>query len=59
MRKELAALKEQLQPLMMRYQAEKARLQEIRALQTKKEELEIKLKQAEQRLDLAMVADIK
>ena len=38
---------------------EKKRLDDIRALQKKKEELEIKLQQAEMRMDLAMAADIK
>ena len=58
-RQEIAALKDKLRPLEMRYEMEKKRLDDIRALQKKKEELEIKLQQAEMRMDLAMVADIK
>ena len=38
---------------------EKARLDELKALAKKKEELQIRLEQAENRLDLAVVADIK
>lgn len=57
-RQEIAALKDKLRPLEMRYEMEKKRLDDIRALQ-KKEELEIKLQQAEMRMDLAMAADIK
>uniref|UniRef100_A0A1D1ZMI1 Clp R domain-containing protein n=2 Tax=Auxenochlorella protothecoides TaxID=3075 RepID=A0A1D1ZMI1_AUXPR len=56
---EIAALRDELQPLQMRYQKEKARLEEIKALQKKKEELSIRLEQAEARMDLAMVADIR
>ena len=58
-RQEIAALKDKLRPLEMRYEMEKKRLDDIRALQKKKEELEIKLQQAEMRMDLAMAADIK
>ena len=59
MQQEIAALKDKLQPLEMRYEKEKNRLDEIRRLQKKKEELDIKLQQAEMRMDLAMVADIR
>ena len=58
-RKELADLQDKLQPLMLRYQQEKQRLEGIRQLQKKKEELLMKLQEAENRMDLAMVADIK
>ena len=58
-RKELAELQDKLQPLMLRYQQEKQRLEGIRQLQKKKEELLMKLQEAENRMDLAMVADIK
>lgn len=58
-RQEIAALKDKLAPLEMRYNLEKSRLDEIRRLQKKKEELEVKLQQAEMRMDLAIVADIK
>lgn len=59
MRKELAALEDKLRPLQMRYSNEKARLDELRRLQQKREDLLQKLEQAENRMDLAMVADIK
>ena len=58
-RRELSELQDTLKPLQMRYQAEKMVLDEIKALQKKKEELQIRLQQAETRMDLAMVADIK
>lgn len=58
-RRELGELQDKLKSLVMRYQAEKARLDEIKALQKKKEELQIRLEQAENRMDLAIVADIK
>jgi ATP-dependent Clp protease ATP-binding subunit ClpB len=58
-RRELADLKNKLQPLQMRYQQEKKRLDELHTLQKKKEDLQVKLEQAENRMDLAMVADIK
>lgn len=58
-KKQLSELQDQLSPLLMRYQTEKARLDEIKGLQKKKEELQIRLEQAQNRMDLAMVADIK
>lgn len=58
-RKQLSELQDQLSPLLMRYQTEKSRLDEIKGLQKKKEELQIRLEQAQNRMDLAMVADIK
>jgi len=58
-RKELGEIKDNLKPLQMRYESEKSRLDEIKRLQKKKEELQIRLEQAENRMDLAMVADIK
>ena len=58
-RKELGALADQLKPLQMRYHQEKQRLDALRDLQKKKEDLHIKLELAEQRKDLAMAADIK
>ena len=58
-RKELAALQDRLQPQLMRYQQEKKRLDEIRSLQQKREELLEKLRDAEHRYDLAIAADIK
>lgn len=58
-RKELAQLQDQLQPLQLRYQQEKARLNAVRELQQKKDDLQVKLEQAELRMDLAIAADIK
>lgn len=58
-RREMGALQDELRPLQMRYHREKARLDEIKGLQKKKEELQRRLEQATQRMDLAMVADIK
>ena len=43
----------------MRYNQEKERLDAIRRLQVKRQELEVALKLAEQRGDLARVADIR
>ncbi|KAI3436547.1 hypothetical protein D9Q98_005963 [Chlorella vulgaris] len=58
-RRELGEIQDQLKPLQMRYRQEKAQLDEIKRLAKKKEELQIRLEQAENRMDLAMVADIK
>eukprot|EP00887_Chlorella_sp_A99_P002690 scaffold6.g2690.t1 len=57
--REITELRDKLRPLQMRYQAEKARLDEIKNLQHKREELQVRLQQAENRMDLAMVADIR
>jgi hypothetical protein len=45
--------------MQMRYEQEKKDTEELRALQKKREELRVKLKEAEARYDLAMVADLK
>ena len=58
-RREIGEIQDTLKPLQMRYESEKGRLDEIKALQKKKEELQIRLEQAENRMDLAMVADIR
>ncbi|KAK9793452.1 hypothetical protein WJX73_009135 [Symbiochloris irregularis] len=58
-RQELGTLADRLQPLQMRYSQEKQRLDALRDLQKKKENMLIKLEQAELRNDLAMAADIK
>jgi ATP-dependent Clp protease ATP-binding subunit ClpB len=58
-RKEIGSLRERLSPLQLRYRAEKERLDELKALAKKKDELLMRLEQAENRMDLAMVADIK
>ena len=56
---ELAELEEKLKPRLARYEAEKRHMEELRGLQKKREELKVKLAEAELRYDLAMVADIK
>jgi len=58
-RRELADLKDALAPLAAKYQREKERLDTIRSLQKKKDDLLIKLSEAERRMDLAIAADIK
>lgn len=59
MRRELKELEDKLNPLLMRYKQEKQALDELRNLQRKRDELKVKLAEAENRMDLAMVADIK
>lgn len=54
--KELAALEDQLSPLLMKYKQEKERLDTIRRLQNKRQELLVALEMAEQRQDLARIA---
>lgn len=54
--KELAALEDRLTPLLMKYKQEKERLDKIRHLQNKRQELLIALEMAEQRQDLARIA---
>lgn len=56
---ELAKLKEQLSPLRLQYQQEKERVEELRKLQKKMEELKNKIADAERRYDLATAADLK
>uniref|UniRef100_A0A5B7B2G0 Chaperone protein ClpB1 n=1 Tax=Davidia involucrata TaxID=16924 RepID=A0A5B7B2G0_DAVIN len=58
-RKELDDLRDKLQPLMMKYRKEKERIDEIRRLKKKREELMFALQEAERRYDLARVADIR
>lgn len=58
-KRELAALQEKLAPLQMNYQMEKERLDAIRRLQEKREELMVNITLAEQRGDLARIADLK
>ena len=57
--RELGALTDRRQPLQLRYESEKVRSDDLRSLQQKKEDLQIRLQQAENRFDLAMVADIR
>ncbi|CAL9072095.1 unnamed protein product [Musa textilis] len=58
-RKELDDLRDKLQPLMMKYRKEKERIDEIRSLKQRREELMFSLQEAERRMDLARVADLK
>ncbi|XP_058095182.1 chaperone protein ClpB1 [Magnolia sinica] len=58
-RKELDDLRDKLQPLMMKYRKEKERIDEIRKLKQKREELLFTLQEAERRMDLARVADLR
>ena len=59
MRKELDDLRDKLQPLMMKYRKEKERVDEIRRLKKKREELLFALQEAERRYDLARAADLR
>eukprot|EP01018_Ginkgo_biloba_P024766 Gb_21272 [translate_table: standard] len=56
---ELDDLRHQLHPLKMKYQKEKERIDEIRRLKKKREELLFNLQEAERRRDLARIADIR
>ncbi|KAI8621667.1 P-loop containing nucleoside triphosphate hydrolase protein [Chytriomyces sp. MP71] len=56
---EMAKIKEQLKPLKLRFQGEKGRLDEIRDLKTKLDELKVKIAKAEMNYDLALAADLK
>lgn len=58
-RSELAAVDEQLRPLIARHQMEKGRLDELRQMNNKLEELRLKAADAERRHDLALAADLK
>ena len=58
-RKELDDLRDKLQPLTMKYRKEKERIDEIRRLKQRREELMFSLQEAERRMDLARVADLK
>ncbi|CAI9111863.1 OLC1v1012192C1 [Oldenlandia corymbosa var. corymbosa] len=58
-RKELDDLRDKLQPLQMKYQKEKGRVDELRRLRRKRDELLVALQEAERRFDLARAADLK
>ncbi|KAG5046440.1 hypothetical protein JHK86_015846 [Glycine max] len=58
-RKELDDLRDKLQPLMMKYKKEKERIDNIRRLKQKREELNFALQEAERRYDLARAADLR
>ncbi|GFZ03516.1 heat shock protein 101 [Actinidia rufa] len=58
-KKELDDLRDKLQPLMMKYRKEKERIDELRRLKQRREELLFAIQDAERRYDLARVADLK
>lgn len=58
-RRELQEIEERLKPQELRYQAEHGALEALRTLQRKRDELKVKLAEADNRMDLAMVADIR
>lgn len=58
-RTELDDLRDKLQPLKMKHQKEKERVDEIRRLKQKREEILFSLQEAERRMDLARVADLR
>uniref|UniRef100_A0A803M0U4 Clp R domain-containing protein n=1 Tax=Chenopodium quinoa TaxID=63459 RepID=A0A803M0U4_CHEQI len=57
--KELEDLRDKLQPLKMKYMKEKERIDELRRLKQKREELIISAQEAERRYDLARAADLR
>nr|GMC50702.1 chaperone protein ClpB1 [Ipomoea batatas] len=58
-RKELDDLRDKLQPLLMKYTKEKERIDELRRVKQKRDELMIALQEAERRYDLARAADLR
>ncbi|KAL0318786.1 UNVERIFIED_CONTAM: Chaperone protein ClpB1 [Sesamum angustifolium] len=58
-RKELDDLRDKLQPLMMKYRKEKERIDELRRLKQRRDELLYALQEAERRYDLARAADLR
>ncbi|KAK9684498.1 hypothetical protein RND81_10G214200 [Saponaria officinalis] len=58
-RKEVDDLRDKLQPLMMKYRKEKERIDELRRLKKKREELLVAAADAERRYDLARAADLR
>lgn len=58
-RQELDNIQDQLRPLKMKYQREKERVDELRRLKQKREEVLVNLVEAERRYDLARAADLK
>ncbi|KAG2432180.1 hypothetical protein HXX76_009100 [Chlamydomonas incerta] len=57
--KELAALEEALRPLQMKYTQEKARLEDLRKLGQKRDEILVNIQIAEQHGNLARIADLR
>ncbi|UJR29297.1 hypothetical protein I4U23_010511 [Adineta vaga] len=58
-KEELAKIREELKPLKLRHRAEKERVDELRKLKQKMENLQVKMAQAEREKNLALVADMK
>lgn len=58
-KQEMAEVRDKLLPLQVRYNQERERVNHLRKMQQKREELLVALQEAEQRMDLARVADIK
>ncbi|WVZ68855.1 hypothetical protein U9M48_017739 [Paspalum notatum var. saurae] len=58
-RKELDNLRDKLQPLQTKHHKEKERIDELRKLKHRREEMLFSLQEAERRMDLARVADIR
>ncbi|CAF1036543.1 unnamed protein product [Rotaria sordida] len=58
-KEELAKIREELKPLKLRHKAEKERVDELRKLKQKLENLHVKMAQAEREKNLALVADMK
>lgn len=58
-RKEISSLNDQLHPLKLKYQAERGRINEIRELKRKRDQLKIKAQEAERNRELALAADLK
>ncbi|KAL0591505.1 hypothetical protein ABG067_001103 [Albugo candida] len=56
---ELNTINDQLHPLMLQHQAEKERVNEVRRLKDKLQQLQLKVQKAERNQDLATVADLK
>ncbi|CAF2103970.1 unnamed protein product [Rotaria magnacalcarata] len=58
-KEELAKIREELKPLKLRHKAEKERVDELRKLKQKLENLQVKMGQAEREKNLPLVADMK
>ncbi|KAJ3074732.1 hypothetical protein HDU98_010417 [Podochytrium sp. JEL0797] len=58
-KEEMSGIQEELKPLKLRYASEKGRIDEIRDLKLKVDELKVKISKAEMNYDLALAADLK
>ena len=58
-KKQLASINEKLQPLIMRFEMEKGRVDEMRTLQEKLESLKVKLARAERERDVPTASDLR